>query len=288
MPTTSLTPAGLNERMSRAVARAMHWHVVLEDVCGEGEGAWHSDPRFPDDRVNCLVWFQLLISNAYAQRPEDLPRILDRMRYYEGAVAYGLRKHFLDHWLGVEPGPVKKLQLRGLEGYRSKTVELDFDHFKARHQYRCDLYREDAKRFEVESLTASGVVKYLESLPPGYYLCFPVANELYLRVYGQNSGPMGFVHPSVIQWREPGPASPEGGGAEVGEFIYHASTAAHVVIKYPLQQYLDEKVKIYEGYGIFALDPGWDFSKPRTTSAEARRILNCEAKLPKDDCRRLI
>jgi hypothetical protein len=87
-----LTRDVINERFRIAIANTRHMKVVREDVLGEGAGAWDSDPRYPTNDVNCIVWLQLLISEVYGHGAslEEKTRIMDRVRYYKGCVAYGM------------------------------------------------------------------------------------------------------------------------------------------------------------------------------------------------------
>jgi hypothetical protein len=83
-----LTRDVINERFRIAIANTRQMKVVREDVPGEGEGAWDSDPRYPTDHVNCIIWLQLLISEIYGHGAslEERTRIMDRVMYYKGCV----------------------------------------------------------------------------------------------------------------------------------------------------------------------------------------------------------
>lgn len=277
-----LTPADLDSRFAEAISSSMHLRVVLEDVLGEGEGAWDDDPRYPGDAVNCMTWLQFVISEVYGRGSADKTAVMDRVRYYGGHVGYGLRKHFVDHWMALEPEPLRRIDLSGVEGYQQRFVELDLERFKTFHQYPCELYRQDVTRIKVEYLTADGLGRFVQKLNPGYYVAFGVAKAEYLRRYGGGCGPMGLVHSLVLQVT----AAPAGMTDAQGAAIYHASTRLGAVTRVELPAYLPPMEEVFDGFALFELDPAWEWRPAPAEDDYVRRIKACEARLPRSQNQR--
>lgn len=280
-----LTREEMDRRFEAAIAGTRHLRVVREDVLGEGEGAWDADPRYPGDAVNCIIWLQLLLSEIYGHGsgPEEKLRILDRIRYFGGLPAYGLRKcHYLDLWLKLEPAPLVRIALDSFGGYARGVVEVDKQKFKAFHNYPCELYYEDLSAFDIEYLTAEGLRACVGGLRPGHYVMFPVASRYYLSLYGGGCGPMGLVHSIVL--KVGGACEPAGSHAAAGggAAVYHASTVSGAVTEVGLAEYLREMRNIFSGYTLYRLDPDWDFRAPAAENEMMRRIRECEAALPRN------
>jgi hypothetical protein len=280
-----MTSEEISERLTAAISGSMKMFVVREDVLGEGEGAWDSDPRYPSDTVNCLTWLQFLLSEVYSRGPDDKTAVMDRIRYYGGHIGYGTRKHFLDHWLSIEPAPLKRIDLKNFTGFRRASIQLDFEHFRTFHNYPCRLYRQDLSVLEVDYLTSEGLLECVNTLAPGHYVAFAVAKEKYLLLFGAGSGPMGLVHSLILTidgQQSPDVSLPQSDRAR----IYHASTFLGAVIEVPLQSYLAQMVDVFDGFALFELDPSWDASSPVEENDEARSILRCEAALHGNESRR--
>lgn len=276
-----LTPAEINRRFAVSIAKSRTLLVVLQDVLGEGEGAWDADPRYPTDTVYCTAWLQMVISEIYGETQEERYRVMDLLRYYGGHVAYGLRKHFLDHVIAVEPEPFHQIKMEQLSGLRRKTIKLEIERFKTFHKYSCPLYKEEIDTIDIEFMTAEGLVACVNTLPAGYYVCFPVASELYLSMYARNCGPMGFVHSAILEVKE-SPANPLRPQSEDAD-IHHASTVLGAVTTVPMPVYLEKMSRVFEGYGLFRLNPSWDFSRPMPEEEIMRKIRHCESGLPKNE-----
>jgi hypothetical protein len=283
-----LTRSALNQRLKRAISKFKGLRVVLEDILGEGEGAWDSDPRYPTDTVSCTVWLQLLISEAYGEglKIEDKIRIMDRVRYYGGHVAYGLRKHYVDHWLAIDPKPFDLIDLSSFDGFRRRVIELDYERFKSFHGYSCSLYREDLRKIEVEYLTSEGFRNYVETLEPGYYISFPMAGDKYLEMYGKNSGPMGMVHSVILEVNPMAEQAVNPYPKSASAAIYHASTFRGSVVKMELPEYINKMQTIFDGYTVFELDYTWDFRAPAIEDEAVENIKRCEASLPRNPLNR--
>lgn len=279
-----LTRDVINQRFAAAIARTGDMRVVREDVLGEGEGAWDADPRYPSDTVNCIIWLQLLLSEiyGYGMSPEEKIKVMDRIRYFGGLPAYGLRKcHYIDLWLKVEPEPLRRIGLEGLAGYERGFVEVDKKRFKRFHQYPCELYCEELSTFELKYLTAEGLLAHAATLTPGYYVVFPVASPYYVSLYGRSCGPMGLVHSLVLKVSPPEPGRVRGVPG-TDSLVFHASIITGTVCEVPLRQYLQEMRNIFTGYALFEIDPNWDFLTPSEENEAMLRIRRCEASLPRN------
>jgi len=286
----ALTREIINERFAALVANTLHLPVLREDMLGEGEGAWDPDPRYPTTTVNCIVWLQLIIAELYGwdHDQETKLHIMDRIRYYGGHVAYGLRKsHYLDLWLMLEPEPLVRIRLTGLPGYTRGFIKVKKEQFKTFHDYRGPLYREEVDAFDIDYITGEGLVNCVRNLAPGYYISFGVAGPYYLSLYGQGQGPMGLVHSLVIKVSDSSEAQQD--GQSDGEaVVYHASTVSGSVNEVPLAEYVGRMSNLFHGYALFELDPNWDFLAKPTADEEMKRILDCEATLPRhNDHRKL-
>jgi hypothetical protein len=294
----ALTREIVNERFAAVIAKTIHLPVLLEDMLGEGEGAWDPDPRYPTATVNCIVWLELIIAEIYGwdhdqetklhimdrirwdHDQETKLHIMDRIRYYGGHVAYGLRKtHYIDLWLMVEPEPLLRIRLTGLPGYTRGFIKVRKQQFKTFHAYDGRLYREEVDAFDIDYITAEGLVNCVKNLAPGYYIGFGVAGPYYLSLYGQGQGPMGLVHSLVIKVNE---------SSDGEAVVYHASTVSGKVNEVPLAEYVAGMSSLFHGYALFELDPNWDFLAKPAADEEIKQILDCEATLPRhDDHRKL-
>lgn len=277
----ALTRARLDERFARAIRAHRGLRVVKEDVLGEGAGAWDPDPRYPVDAVNCLTWLQLLLCEVYAGGGDRIA-VMDRVRYYGGHVAYGTRKHFLDHWLALEPAPLRRIPVGHLPQCRRGAVELDFGHFKEFHRYPCRLYREDVTKIEYDYLTLDGMLEFVPVLRPGYYVAFAAAKARYLELFGKGSGPMGLVHSLVIHVGETAEGGADAGDHTAGAEVFHASTLLGAVTRVGLAEYLESMWSVFDGYALFDLDPSWDAAAPAAEDEAMRSIRRCESTLASD------
>ena len=276
----SLTRETINERFAAIISNTRQMRVVRDDILGEGKGAWDPDPRYPTDTVNCIIWLQLVICEIYGWG-HDLGtkiRIMDRIRYYGGHVAYGLRKtHYVDHWLQLEPEPLIRVSLNSFPGYQRGFIKVNKERFKTFHQYSCRLYREELDFFNIDSITGDGLLQCIRELTPGYYIAFGVAGSPYLDLYGRNTGPMGLVHSLIIRVSNDAHLP----GDET--LVYHASIISGTVDEAPLTEYVGRMTSLFQGYALFELDPNWDFLATPAEDEEVKRILRCEAALPRHD-----
>jgi len=219
--------------------------------------------------VNCLVWIQLVLAESFAEEPRDRELCMDAVRYFEGVPAFGMRKHFVDHWISVEWEPIDAaLPVEGLPT-ASAEVTLDFEHFKRSHRYPGELYREDLTRHRFRYATGPALVDWAREQPDCLYLMFGVAGRAYLERYGARSGPMGQVHGMFLDVHEDGRRC----------MVHHASTKLGRVASLDLSQYVDRMQAIYDGYAVYRLLEAWDYRRRSAVSAAAERVLEKERRI---------
>lgn len=269
--TNSLTRTELNNRIRAAIERTAHFKVAYDDVLGEGPDRWDSHPRYPKDTVNCIVWITHVLAEAYGRDLTDKTPVLDRLRYYEGTPAFGLRKHYNAHWVQVEPEPLRKHLPQACGPYLTEAVDLELEAFTKAQAYACPLYRMDQKRISYQYLSPSRLEDCAPQLDPGFYVVFGVATQTYTEQFGKKSGPMGLVHGMFLEVNLAGDA-----------WIHHASTSAKKIKREKLEKYIKRMRKeLHKGYTIYELSTEWNpQSAARARSFEADQILACELNLP--------
>lgn len=270
-PTLShaFTREELHQRLKSAINRSMTYAVVLEDILGEGKNAWDADPRYPEKTVNCMIWLQLVLSEAYATTGEEKQVALDKIRYYGGNVGFSTRKHYTDHWMNVEPAPLKKVSLTKCAFPNYSHIKIRPEDFLKHRKFSCELYRMKDFDVELQYSKSEGLLKCQHFLPPGFYVFFAVPSQEYENRYLQETGPMGLVHAMILEI-----------DPKAGTTVYHASTSAKAVLKEPLEQYLDRMKNLHLGYVVYELDPNWDYKRTMVPDPEVKKLQACEAKLP--------
>lgn len=266
-----LDRAELNDRIGWAIAATSDSKVVYKDVLGEGPGHWDPDPRYPSGEVNCIIWITEVISETYGWGFSDKTAIMDRLRYYGGQIGFGLRKHYLTHWLALEPEPLKRVDLSSCAKGASEKVRIDYGRFLTFHDYPCGLYGMDRASFDVEYVTSKELEVCLDSLPDGYYFMFGAATDEFVRKYGRSSGPIGLVHGVILKLERD-----SGTSGKVRTVIFHASTVAQKVMEERLDRYAERMKSLHKGYAVYELDPEWDFTRLVKADSAAQSILRCE------------
>jgi hypothetical protein len=269
--------AKLRRRMQEAIARTKNMSVVYQDILGEGPGHWDPGPRYPDKEVNCITWLQLLVAETYGDTPQEKQAVLDSVRYYNRHVGYGLRKHYTDQWMEIEPGPLHRIDFSQCPYSSLQRYHLDLEpaKFTSSVKYACPLYHQSRTSIDLELIPPQGLVLCSAGLQPGYYVFFPVASDRYLAKYGGFSGPMGQVHAVVLEV----PAA-TGGDRDPAKFkVYHASIARGKVVETELGSYVLNMWNLYRGYQLYELDPSWTVGAEPALDDEAKGVLACEKKL---------
>lgn len=190
-----------------------------------------------------MTWLQWVL--ALAAGPEaGAGRRLDALRYYGGAVGFRTRKHYLDRWLAWEPGPLQAVDLSDHPDKKTHEIRIEPAMLRALHGERCPLWREDEVRFAVDHLGAETLLAEAAGWEPGWYVLTGIATEKYLRMYGQDVGPMGQVHLFLLD------ASATGRTARSPAqwTLWHASTLRGVVFEDNLGRLLANTRTIYQGF----------------------------------------
>lgn len=264
--------AQLNRCLEKSLERYRNVAVVYQDVLGEGPGHWDADPLYPSGSVNCIIWLYLLLADTYGSTPAEKEQVMNRVRYFNGQVAFGMRKHFTDNWMALDPEPLVRKDLSSCQGVQTHKVQLDFNRFRNSVGYQCPLYRMRESSFEIPFVGGDSLIQCAPAFQPGYYVVFPLASDRYLQKYGTNSGPMAQVHAVLLKVPAPG------AGAE-GLTVYHASISSGRVVETRLPAYVRNMANLFRGYAVYELDPTWNWKRKSPVDKETREILSCEARL---------
>jgi len=265
--------AQLNRCLEQSLERHRNVAVVYQDVLGEGPGHWDADPLYPSGSVNCIIWLYLLLADTYGSTPAEKEQAMNRIRYFDGQIAFGMRKHFIDNWMALDPEPLVRKDLSSCPGIQTYKVQLDFNRFRNSVGYQCPLYRMRETSFEIPFVSGDGLIRCAAGFQPGYYVVFPLASDRYLQKYGTNSGPMGQVHAVLLKVPEKGT-----GGDGNDLTVYHASISSGRVVETRLPAYVRNMANLFRGYAVYELDPSWNWKRKPAANKEAREILSCEAR----------
>jgi hypothetical protein len=269
----------LEARIVEIIQRTKSYEVLHEDLVGEGPGGWHSAPRYPGSKVNCIIWLQLVLAEAYGygKSADDRLLIMDRLRYYKGAVGFSLRKHYIDHWLAIEPEPLLKVSLSEWATPLVHRSVLEPAVFLAHNRFPLPLYQMERTTFEVEFYERAGIIAAAQLLPRRCYIGFAVPGKAYLDRFAGQSGPMGLVHALVLDLT--GEATNRRPRSLNQCIIHHASTSAHKVLSEPLASYVERSSDIHSGYALYQLDHNWDPLEPIALDQEASELQARERQL---------
>lgn len=258
-------PEDFSKRVETAIESTREMKIELTDMLGEGEGAWDDDPRYPTGSLNCMIWLQWVLALAYM--PESPGPALDAIRYYNSQPAFATRKHFIDRWLALEPGPLSPVTEQ-LSGAKSKTVTLELNRLVESRKYSCDLAAPMSTTITFSYLSS---VEFLEAVPElgnGWYVVFPVANTAYYTDLYPASGPMGQVHSMLLDTRGSEPR------------IWHASIDYGSVVSEHPKAFAHRMRELIDGFTVYSLDPGWvPVKRSEATLPSTANSLRCESDL---------
>lgn len=237
------TPGQQADLFQRRVLDAIDAHrsaVVTSAQLGEGPGAWDSQPRVPDGATTDLLWLHTVLASAYTDEPTGQQRIQDALRYYDGRIAFSHRKHFVDRWLVLEPGPLAPV--RACEPDLRESLSLPLAKLRERRRYGCAMHAADQAAVTLRYFSARGAAMCAGRLEDGSYVLFGVTSERTRR--RQRLGPVAQVQPALL--------TISSGFATV--------TTADASEKRVTSAGLDEFIggnSALSGFTIYALDPGW-------------------------------
>ena len=243
--------------------------VRYTDMLGEGENHFDEDPRTKWNDVNCTTWWQQIIAKGYAHTDREELRILDRIRYYDGVVGFGTRKHFLDRALDLDPVPLRNIDTQDYllcMPDQKKSVQLDIDRFAKNKAYSCPLYESKRVHSTFSYFSPNALLSCAPQLPSGIYVVFPVAMNRYIEIWGKESGPMGRVHGLILDKEDS------------FAHIHHASVQEEKIQSMTLLEYVSSGAAgLFEGYQIYMLEP--TFPAEKHMSNHYQQITDCERKL---------
>ena len=243
-------PVPFELRLAQAIRNNMTKPVVLNDILGEGAGAWDSEPRYDETTpVNCLIWLQQILAEAYSPIATERALVMDQLRYYGGVVSFATRKHYTEHWLHLEPGPFTRVAPERCGKSKIFSVNLDPEKFLRSKQYSCPLFQQKKISFDISYSRAEELEKCLPDLDTSrYYVLFAVPTKKYRETYLVESGPMGLVHAMLLR---PGDSLQK-------SIVYHASTSAGSVLAEQSSVFFERMKKLHLGYVIYGLTSDWD------------------------------
>lgn len=276
-PSADMVLARIRSFIATTASAPDRYKIYIYDMLGEGAGHFDSEPRYHATEMNCTTWLQMALAHGYSSSSQEIPAVLDRVRYFYGVPGYGTRKHFTDNWLTLEPAPLKKMDLSSCGPVKTKILKPDYAFFKQNKKYSCALLEEKNPSVTIEYIEPQQLDGCARRLENGVYFIFPVSSDPYIARYGKESGPMGMVHGLIMDVRNM--TSGEGGVKAIT--VHHASITKQRVVSRGLNEYvLGKASSLFAGYTIWGLDLGWDSTaSSEIPAAEKTRIdelLRCE------------
>ena len=237
------------ETLRTVVEQSKAFAVALDDTLGEGDGCFDSGSRYEPTTVNCQIWLQWVLAQAYAGGDEtQYRRNMDALRYYEHeTISFAQRKHFVDRWVLYSPEPLQRLEMSACQMDQSEVVTLRLTQFRSRHSYSRPLFEESAQGTEqhvVPYLSVEQAEQCLQALPVGWYVGFFVANDVWLSKWS-TIGELGLVHAMMIE------------KTDTATLVHHASMDAKQVITEPWNTFHSRLSVVSKGYRFFSLNPTW-------------------------------
>lgn len=242
--------------------------VTYKNHLGEGDGQFDSMPRYNPENVNCTTWWQQILAETYAgENSEAIISILDSIRYFDGVISFGTRKHFLDQVFIDDSNPFENIENKmgmNCQGDLNHDFNIEFEKFKKSAKYNCPLIYENFPQITFTYLSPEKAISCMRTLPDGIYLAFPVAGNRYNAIWGKKSGPMGRVHGLFVD--------KQNGQSQV----FHASIDRGKVANEPFEQYiLSAGSGLFKGYSIFTISAKY-FPTKGEISSKGKEIINCE------------
>lgn len=247
------TPAQRAEHFNKRVLDAVDAHRsdAISDriVLGEGEGAWDPSPRRPDHAVTSMLWLHDVLAASYSDAATEQDQIRDALRYYDGQIAFSHRKHFIDRWLVLEPGPLAAI--RACEPDQRAELALPLEGLRKKHRYGCELHEPGRTTVSLRYFSPRGTEMCADRLPEGSYVMFGVAPEKARHAQGQQ-------HPAVVT-------------VSAGEPLVTAPSGGSVVTM-GLGDYIAQD-RAARGYTLYQLDVDWQ--PPEIHDERSSEMLRC-------------
>ena len=269
----------INSEFSKAIASTRQLRVVYEDILGEGPDAWHPGPRYPSDKVNCLTWLQLVISEIYAATGAPKQLLLDRLRYYGGHVGFATRKHFIEHWLAFDPQPLVRTSFREIAEPKHHRSVIEPFRFAAYRNFEAPFYHMHRTTFQFEYYDQHAFGEVAKRAPAGFYVVFAVPTPRYIDRFCENVGPLGLVHAIILELTNR--SVRECPRSLTQCFIHHASVPQKSVVVERLDAYFEKSIPMHQGYVIYQLNPEWR-ANHIGWDAEAARVAKREGVLDRN------
>ena len=234
----------INHRINASIADTKHLKVDLEQMLGEGENAFDSAPTYPVDSVDCMTWMQLVLAKAYATSSHSEKELFRRLRYYDGQVCFSHRKHYIDRWVQLDPGPLEELNTQQCRADMLVPVQLSIPAFLIQRGYKGELISQDHSIPPASALTPDRLQRCILSLPKGFYVAFAVPSKWWLSEY-YPIGKMGRVHSLIID------------STSDTVQVHHASLDYGRVKTEPLTDFVKRLSGVFDGYSLYRLQPTW-------------------------------
>ena len=234
----------INHRISASIANTKHLKVDLEQMLGEGENAFDSAPTYPADSVDCMTWMQLVLAKAYATPSHSEKELFRRLRYYDGQVCFSHRKHYVDRWVQLDPGPLEELNTQQCKADMLVPVQLSIPTFLEQRAYKGELYSQGSIVPPASALTPARLQRCISSLPKGFYVAFAVPSKWWLSEY-YPIGKMARVHSLIID------------NTSQSAQVHHASLDYGRVKTESLAEFVKRLEGVFDGYSLYRLRPTW-------------------------------
>jgi hypothetical protein len=254
VPATIAQGESLQERLLDAID-AHREDRIVDVALGEGEGAWDPAPRLPEGGTTQLLWVYQILAESYSDDPTQQQQVIDAMRYYDGKVDFGHRKHFIDRALALDPGPLQSV--RSCEPDKRVELSLPLETLRKKLRYGCPLHEPAQAATMLKFFSPRGAEMCAGRLEDGSYVVFGVVGERARR--RQRSGPQAQGLPAIL--------TISSGFATV----LWPDPATHQVTSTPLAEVIAERG--VEGYTIYAIDPDWQ--PPAVVDQREDEMLRC-------------
>jgi hypothetical protein len=267
--------ARLDWFVSAVVRRNLSWDIHYKDAMGEGPGRWHSAPRLPGHVLNCLTWLQVVLAQSYALCwGLRFPMVLDSIRYFHGIVGFSTRKHYVDQWLRLDPGPLRLMVDSPAFHAGTLVSRIEPTSLQRLRGFNGDLYAARFTDLLLPYFTYPSLLKRLAEEKNQHVILFGVPTPEYLACYSPISGPIALGH-AILCERD----STEGSGGYWR--CYHASTALGRVVDEELLTFMERCSGNYRGFVACALCAQWRPTRPEPSMQQyLRHLLVMESSLP--------